>query len=204
VTARTIILASASPRRQAILSQLGLPFLIRLQDVEEDLVSTSAECAADAAERLACRKAAVGASEFEAGLVIAADTVVVANGRIYGKPADAEEAGKMLRELSGRSHYVITGVAVYDVANGRLESGYARTRVTFRPLTDEVIAAYVASQEPLDKAGAYGIQGLGSLLVESIAGCYFNVVGLPLALLTDLLAAHGFDIWRASRRKEGD
>ena len=80
----------------------------------------------------------------------------------------------------------------------------ARTRVTFRPLTDEVIAAYVASQEPLDKAGAYGIQGLGSLLVESIAGCYFNVVGLPLALLTDLLAAHGFDIWRASRRKEGD
>lgn len=127
-------------------------------------------------------------------LVVAADTVVLLGRRLLGKPRDPEEATRMLRALSGRGHRVVTAVAVLRVGHGPVLADYEETRVRFRPLDEAEIAGYVASGEPLDKAGAYGIQGLGALLVEQVVGCYYNVVGLPLATLHRLLRSHGCDL----------
>jgi len=127
-------------------------------------------------------------------LVIGADTVVALPGRILGKPSSAADAVKMLELLSGREHRVVTGLAVVDLATGSSEGAAEETRVFFRNLTGHEIRTYVASEEPLDKAGAYAVQGLGALLVERIEGCYFNVVGLPLRRLADLLGGFGYDL----------
>ena len=126
------------------------------------------------------------AEKVEDGLVIGADTVVVLGDEILGKPASREEAEEMLACLSGRTHRVVTGLAVVDAGSKRFVLSHETTEVTFRRLTRAEIASYVASGEPMDKAGAYGIQALGSLLVEAIRGCYFNVVGLPLARLAKM------------------
>lgn len=182
-----LVLASGSPRRRDILAALGLAFDVRPPDVDESL--HPGEGAAAAARRLAELKAT--AVEAEPGdLVLAADTIVVLDGDLLGKPAGPGDAAAMLERLAGRSHEVITGLALRLGAETR--SAAALTTVTFRSLDRAEIAAYVATREPLDKAGAYGIQGFGSALVERIEGDFFNVMGLPVPALLSLLRDTGF------------
>jgi len=180
-----IILASNSPRRKELLKQIGIDFSIDPADVDESALPNEQPEAY--AVRVALEKARVAAARAGAGIVIAADTIVVLGDAILGKPADARDAERMLMLLSGKAHRVITGLAVMDAATGRALTRTSLTRVWFRSLSPHEIASYVAIGEPLDKAGAYGIQGRGALFVERIDGCYFNVVGLPLSLLADLL-----------------
>lgn len=181
---RGLILASASPRRSAILRALQFEFrVVPADDGTEDAVSASdpyAEAAASA--RLKARNVA---RRVAGAVVIGADTVVVLDGTSLGKPADDSEARRFLRALSGREHVVATGVVI-SKAGGEVE-GIERTRVRFRDLTDAEIDAYVSTGECRDKAGGYAVQGLGAPLVRSISGCYYNVVGLPVGLLFDLL-----------------
>lgn len=184
-----IILASASPRRKELLEMIGLPFTVVPSQVEEPPFTGGAP--EEYALALAMAKGEEVAGQVPEGLVIAADTIVVVDEMVLGKPATTEEARRMLRLLSGRTHVVITGVVVREVQTGRTASRAAKTLVTFRPLSSEEIDRYVATGEPMDKAGAYGIQGRGALLVERIEGCYFNVVGLPLVMLGELLQLWG-------------
>jgi len=180
-----LVLASASPRRRDLLTLLGLTFDVAPADVDESW--RNGEAPAVHAERLARAKAE--ACRRDGAVVIAADTIVVVDGEILGKPRDASEAAVMLRRLQGRDHVVHTAIAV--AYGDRIVSGVEATRVWFRPLDGATIAAYVATGEPLDKAGAYGIQGSGAVLVQRIDGDYFTVMGLGLSRLADLLGALG-------------
>jgi septum formation protein len=181
-----LILASASPRRAAILAALGLPFRVAVPSVDESLLP--GESGAWAAERLARAKAASVAGT--AGLpVLAADTLVLCDERVLGKPASPEEAAAMLRTLSGRSHEVVTGVCLAHA--GTLRSGVETTVVTFAPMADAEIAWYVGTGEPLDKAGAYHVDGRGALFVASVSGSPSNVAGLPVRLVARLLREAG-------------
>ena len=181
-----VILASASPRRLALLEQIGLEVQVCPADFAE--VSGTALAAETVVKTNAKGKClAVVDLKGDAQPVIAADTVVVAEGKILGKPRDAQEAVAMLQLLSGKEHQVLTGLAVSYA--GSLLVEVAVTKVFFRKLTLQEIKAYVATGEPLDKAGAYGIQGRGAVLVNKIDGCYNNVVGLPLTRLQLMLAA---------------
>lgn len=204
-TARVeIVLASASPRRAELLRQIGLRFSVYAptggqdpEDVAPDAPGQredAVRAAEQAARRLAAAKAEAGAGDHRGALIIGADTIVVADGRFLGKPVDAADAAAMLRRLSGRRHHVVTGVAVVrrDPVLRLVDSSV--TGVWFRSLTDEEIARYVASGEPLDKAGAYGIQGRAALFVERIEGDYFTVVGLPIAALGKLLLRAGLEL----------
>ncbi|MGM9570524.1 MAG: Maf family protein, partial [Phascolarctobacterium sp.] len=179
-----VVLASASPRRLALLEQVGIAAKVCPAAFDEE--AGRADAATDVALHNALGKCRVVAAKVgDAAPVIAADTIVVIDEAILGKPADASEAAVMLARLSGRSHQVLTGVAVRY--KGKEIAQVCATKVFFRELTEAEIAAYVASGEPLDKAGAYGIQGKGALLVEKIEGCYNNVVGLPLTMLYSML-----------------
>ncbi len=184
-----LILASGSPRRREILSRLGFEFEVRPVNIDEQRLA--GESALAYVERLARAKASADVRSGE--LVLAADTIVELDGELLGKPRAAEEAAAMLRRLSGRRHTVSTGVAVADADRDTLAHEVVTTAVSFRRLSDDEIDWYVASGEPMDKAGAYAIQGLGSFFVEGIDGNYSNVVGLPVpavhALLTRLGAA---------------
>ena len=184
-----IVLASGSPRRRQLLEQIGLTgFRVLPSDVDESLPAGLGP--GEAVERLSARKGAAVAAQARPGaLVIAADTVVALDGAILGKPRDEGEAREMLSALSGRTHQVYTGVSLFHPGGRRTE--HEVTAVTFRHLSQEEIAAYVATGEPMDKAGAYGIQGLGALLVERLEGDYFNVMGLPLCRLGEMLAQFG-------------
>lgn len=186
-----LILASGSPRREMLLRQIGLNFEVEPSGADETIPGGAPPD--ELAEKLAVDKAKLVASQRSSGLVIGADTVVVLDGRPLGKPEDGAGAAEMLRALSGREHQVITGIAVVDAASGQVLSDAVVTAVRFAPLSEAVIARYVATGEPMDKAGAYGIQGFGALLIEGIDGCYFNVVGLPLRRLAELLAEFGYD-----------
>lgn len=186
---KTIILASNSPRRRELLTQIGLDFTSDPADVDERILA--GEKAELYAQRVALDKARTTAARAGNGIVIAADTIVVLDDRVLGKPSDAADAERMLTLLSGRMHVVITGLAVLDAATGKGQTRVAGTKVWFRDLSNDVIRRYVKTGEPLDKAGAYGIQEKGALLIEKIEGCYFNVVGLPLSLLGQMLQAHG-------------
>ena len=178
-----LVLASASPRRRDLLARLGLAFDVRPTDADETWPEDLAP--GPAAAEVALRKAR--AADVDA-LVLAADTVVVLDGDVLGKPADADGAARTLRRLSGRTHEVATGLALR--LNGRETTAYETTRVTFADLSDDEIAAYVATGSPLDKAGSYGIQDdLGAVFVERIEGDYFNVVGLPLRRFYTTLCA---------------
>jgi septum formation protein len=188
------VLASSSPRRRQLLELLGLTFDVVPADIDETW--KNGEAPAVHAERLAREKAAVVARPE--ALVVGADTIVVIGGEILGKPRDAGEARAMLRRLSGRDHEVFTAVAA--LWHGTMSSGTNRTAVHVRPLDEETIAAYVATGEPLDKAGAYGIQGYGAVLVERIEGDYFTVMGLGLGLFVDLLGPLGLEYCFASVR----
>jgi septum formation protein len=193
-TNNTIItLASNSPRRKELLRQIGLDFRVDPADVDERVLP--GESPQGYALRVALDKARVAAARAGTGIVIAADTIVVLDNEILGKPADAGDAERMLMKLSGRVHRVITGLAVMDAATGKMLTRASTTRVWFRSLAAGEIISYVATGEPLDKAGAYGIQERGALLVEKIDGCYFNVVGLPLSLLDELLGHFGVDVF---------
>jgi len=172
-----LVLASASPRRQELLRAAGIDFVVRPADVDE--TPREGESAESYVLRLAEEKARAAWRPGETTL--GADTVVAVEGRLLGKPSDAEEAAAMLSLLSGRGHEVLTGVCLYN--GEQVRNAAERTRVEFLPLSEEEIAAYVASGEPLDKAGAYGIQGRASKFVRRIEGCYFNVVGLPVSRL---------------------
>ncbi len=180
-----VVLASASPRRKQLLELLGLEPEIVPADIDE--AWRNGEAPGAHAERLAREKAAAAARDGAA--VVGADTIVVIDGEILGKPRDASEARAMLRRLAGREHEVFTAVAVAYA--GTTVSGTERTAVRFRPLEEPTIAAYVATGEPMDKAGAYGIQGYGAVLVERIEGDYFTVMGLGLGLLVALLERVG-------------
>lgn len=179
-----IILASASPRRRELIENLKIDFEVRTADCEE--VTVPGERPEDTVKRLSLTKArCVAELEGDDAVVIGADTVVAINGKILGKPADEDEAAEMLKLLSGRTHRVYTGLAV--IGGGKTVNEYVETEVKFYDLTDNQIKRYIATGEPMDKAGAYGIQKYGSLLVEEIRGDYFNVVGLPVGRLDRVL-----------------
>lgn len=182
-----IVLASGSPRRREILQGLGLRFRVEVSGADETI---EPECPPYlAVERLSLLKAAdVAKSQPEKALVIGADTVVVLNHEILGKPKDEADAVRMLSALSGREHSVLTGISAVRRSDGKGVSVYEETKVRFRALSEREILQYVRTGEPMDKAGAYGIQGIGSLLVEKIDGDYFNVVGLPVCRLARMLA----------------
>ena len=182
---KPLILASSSPRRRDLLRQIGLDCTVMPADVDERLLP--GEAPEHYALRVALDKARASAARSNNGIIIGADTIVVLSETILGKPADSADAARMLTMLSGRMHRVVTGLAVIDASTAEQSTALAVTRVWFRELSPEIIASYVATGEPLDKAGAYGIQERGALFVERIDGCYFNVVGLPLFLLADLL-----------------
>ena len=184
----TVLLASASPRRLDLLRQIGIEPVVEPADVDESLDGTLDVAAAVAG--LAATKALAVAQRHrgESVLVLGADTLVVVDGEALGKPVDEADARAMLGRLSGREHQVMTGVAIIDAASGNDVGGVAVTTVRFRGLTPAEIAAYVATGEPLDKAGAYGIQGGAAAFVESLDGDRSNVVGLPLPLVQRLLA----------------
>jgi len=172
-----MILASASPRRRELLAAAGYTFTIHAPDIDETIAPGTRPV--DAARELACQKAEAVAALYPAACVIAADTIVVIDGEILGKPVDEADAARMLRQLSGREHTVITGVCIQKDTR---QSAFAeQTQVQFYPLSDDEIARYVATGEPMDKAGAYGIQGRGAVLVQGIVGDFYNVMGLPIA-----------------------
>ncbi|NLP36889.1 MAG: septum formation inhibitor Maf [Firmicutes bacterium] len=182
-----IILASASPRRAELLRQIGLDFEVQVSGVSEEGVVDKDP--AKLVEKLAIAKALAVAKNQprREAVVIAADTVVCVDGTLLGKPKDSREAGEMLRLLSGRSHQVLTGIAVVALPVMKVLSQVEKTEVFMRRLSAAEIDWYLTSGEPYDKAGGYGIQGKAAVFVEKIEGCYFNVVGLPLAALWRLL-----------------
>ena len=173
-----LVLASQSPRRADILRQAGISFVVRTAPVDE--TPLPGEGAEDYVQRLAEWKALAVAADADE-IVLGADTTVRVGGEMLGKPADAADARRMIAALAGRSHEVITGICLRQGA--RMVRDFATTRVWFTPMSASEIEDYAASAEPLDKAGAYAIQGLASKFIERIEGCYFNVVGLPVALL---------------------
>jgi septum formation protein len=179
----TVVLASSSPRRRDLLNLIGIKHEVRPANIDETM--RPREIPRRHAERLAREKASVIAKRDPDVLTIGADTVVVINRKVLGKPADEADAARMLKMLSGREHTVITAVAV---ARGRkLRSAIEEVSVKFRRLRDDEIEAYIATGEPMDKAGAYGIQGFGATIVERVEGDYFAVMGLPLVRLIGLL-----------------
>ena len=188
----TLILASASPRRAELLQQIGLTFQVQPADIDETVAE--GEQAGHYVERLAREKALKVASENPGALVLGSDTSVVLEGEILGKQADAAQARTTLARLSGQQHQVITAVAL---ARGEAcQSHLSVTNVTFRSLSEAEIRAYVDSGEPMDKAGSYGIQGLGGIFVRELQGSYSAVVGLPLLETAGLLAEAGLPVWQ--------
>ena len=186
------ILASSSPRRSSLLRQFGVPFKTVPADVDERV--RAGEMPEQYAERLSLEKARAASDSAGKGIVIAADTIVVLDDEILGKPSDEQDALRMLSMLSGRTHRVITALTVMDTAAGKTLTRLSQTTVRFRRLSAEEIMSYVKTGEPLDKAGAYGIQEKGALLISGIEGCYFNVVGFPVSLLGQMLKEFGIDL----------
>ncbi|HUU27934.1 MAG TPA: Maf family protein [archaeon] len=185
------ILASASPRRTQLLRQMGITHEVVPAHVDENS-GLPAEPGAHVTA-LAERKALLVSESRPSALVLGADTVVYHHGEILGKPADFSEACRMVERLAGTEHEVFTGIALAGPQGSPVESSFEVTRVRFRPLDKRHIELYAATGEPFDKAGAYGIQGYGSALVERVTGCYFNVMGLPVTRLIRMLAARGID-----------
>ncbi|MEW6097539.1 MAG: Maf family protein [bacterium] len=183
---RQIILASSSPHRKKLLEQIGIEVRVVEPDIsesrDEDMSFEEWVC------KLALAKAESVAKRFKSGTVLGADTIVVLGDKIFRKPRNDEDAKNMLRELSGTTHKVITGLALIDTYTKNTLVEHVTTEVTMKKLSDAQIAGYVITKEPLEKAGALCIQGRGAQFIEKINGCYTNVIGLPLAKLTDMLA----------------
>ncbi|MBI5848056.1 MAG: septum formation inhibitor Maf [Nitrospirae bacterium] len=189
---RTIILASASPRRKELLSLIGLKFRVDVSDYEEDLGLKLKPH--ELAQYLSFEKARAVADKHRDAVIIAADTFIVFRGKLLGKPHTHKEAMRMLTLLNGKSHSVITGYTVFDTNTGKKSSRSIETKVWFRKMADAELRAYVRTEEPLDKAGAYAIQGIGSLIVKKIEGDYFNVIGLPVSSLAATLKKFGINV----------
>ncbi len=196
-----IVLASSSPRRSEILTQVGIPFTVFKPDDNAEMALPAEKCSecAEIARQNAVLKAQWTVSRVEPdSIVLAADTIVVVDGSILGKPVDQQDAARMLSMLSGRAHQVVTGVAVIRNSDGKMACGYEVTDVVLKDLSDREINDYVATGEPLDKAGAYAIQQKGAFFISSISGCYFNVVGLPVFRVSQLLREmdEDFDVFK--------
>ncbi|WP_219837975.1 nucleoside triphosphate pyrophosphatase [Paenibacillus sp. R14(2021)] len=196
---RQLVLASSSPRRRELVASLGLslPVLILSSDTDEG--TPSHYTPVQIVEQLGLRKAKATAAmllgeEASVSLIIGADTIVVLDGEVLGKPKDRRDAIRMLTLLQGKAHEVYTGIACVDPSAGRELASHRMTKVVMKPLTAAMIERYVDSGEPMDKAGSYGIQGRGAVLVDRIDGCYFNVVGLSLTLFSDMLAEFGIEV----------
>lgn len=183
-----IVLSSGSPRRKSLLERIGVKYIEYTPCIDE---GRAEETPRACTMRLAKEKALKGAEVYPEDVIISADTVVVIDGEILGKPSDRKDAVKMLRRLSGRTHEVITGICV---KGRKCEVRAVHTLVKFRALTDAEILSYVSMGESDDKAGGYGVQGKGSLLIEGITGDYYNVVGLPLSTLYDMLQSEGINL----------
>ncbi len=186
-----IILASKSPRRREILENTKVRFSIKESEIDEIIKLN--ESPKETVMRLAYEKALNVANDNESALVIGADTIVVIDGKILGKPKDEKEAFQMIEQLSGKTHYVITGFALINLSLDKKIVDCEVSEVTFKNLSKACIKDYIQTGESLDKAGAYGIQGYGGLLVKNIQGDYFNIVGLPISKISDCLKEH-FDI----------
>jgi septum formation protein len=189
---KRIILASASPRRKELLEKIGLKFEVDASNCVEE-VDPALE-PDELTRRISLTKAKSVAPRYKDALIIAADTIGVIGKKLLGKPQTVDEARKMLAQISGKSHEVITGFTVLDTATNKIISGTVYTKVYIKKLTTQEIDAYVQTGEPLDKAGAYGIQGLGAVIVEKIEGDYYNVVGLPLSALAEVLKEFGINV----------
>ena len=196
---KNIILASASPRRKEILKNLGMDFEVVVSDADEGRIDKNSVQPSIYVQELAILKAAAVAEQLKNrnSIIISADTVVYLDGKVLGKPKDAEDAKKMLEFLSGKCHSVFTGICVMDAQTLKSVCAKEETKVYFKNLTAERIADYVSTKEPLDKAGAYAIQGLGGMLVEKIEGDFLNVIGLPTGKLCEILEEEfEFDIFK--------
>ncbi len=191
------ILASASPRRSEILFRLGIPFCVDPSGILEP-ARKSRETPAEYAVRVARRKAEEVAARHKSGLVLSADTIVVRGNRILVKPGTRAEARSMLERLSGQWHEVVSGICLMDCASRRTHCAFSRSRVHFRRLAPREIAWYLSTGEYRDKAGAYGVQGYASLFIDRIEGCYFNIVGFPVATFEKLCRKAGIDLMRDS------
>lgn len=187
----SVVLASASPRRHQLFAVLGVPFIVRTADIDE--TPLRGETPAQTAAWLAETKASAVAEEVD-GVIVAADTMVVLDGEILGKPVDEADAVAMLRRLRSRSHRVLTGFSVLDVGSGKAHTAVVTSEVWMRAYTDDEIATYVASGNPLDKAGAYAIQHQGFMPVERLDGCPANVMGLPVCRIDEVLREWGLDL----------
>ena len=183
-----IILASASPRRKEILENANVKFKIMSSDIVELTLEGESPC--QMVMRLAFEKGIDIADKQKSDLVISADTIVVLDNKVLGKPKDEKEARYMIESLSGKTHQVITGISLINLENNKKIIDYVISNVKFKNLSEDNINDYISTNESLDKAGAYGIQGYGALLVKEIQGDYFNIVGLPISRLSDLLKEH--------------
>lgn len=190
-----LVLASTSPRRKELIQLLGLPVEIAVSSADETVEKEWSP--AETVEQLALRKASEVASirerKQDQEIVIGADTIVVYDQQILGKPQDQDEAYRMLSMLQGRAHDVYTGVACIDATTGQQVVRHRKTQVWMRSLSSDQMKRYILSGEPMDKAGAYGIQGMGAAIVDRIDGCYFTVVGLPISLLSEMLTVYGVE-----------
>lgn len=193
---KNIVLASASPRRREILENIGLKFSIAVCDADEDSIDKSIPVNLYVQELALLKSGAAAKLDIDDALIISADTVVYLDGEIMGKPKDCEDAKRMLKKLSGKAHSVFTGICVTRKKDLYSVCAVEETKVVFKDLTDEMIERYVQTNEPCDKAGAYAIQGKGCVLVDSICGDYYNVVGLPVSKLCDVLKKEfDFDVF---------
>ena len=189
---RKIILASKSPRRQELLNQIGIPYQVVISKIDEKNVGNMpAEQLVQALAKIKAKAAMKSLPVGEDFLIIGADTIVVLDNKILGKPLNSKDAKNMLKMLSGRMHKVYTGLAILDTKNGFREVFVQETNVYMKDMTLEEINAYVLTKEPLDKAGSYGIQGKGGVFIEKIEGDYFSVMGLPIGKLYDCLKRIG-------------
>ena len=189
-----IYLASKSPRRHEILHGLHVPFEYIESPYEEKISDVADLEPEEKSAKLASLKAMYASHSLESGLVIGADTIVVDGSEILGKPKDRTDAKRMLNELSGKKHRVISGIALVDVEQKKIYSHSEITYVYFRKLSDKDIETYLDTKEPYDKAGAYGIQGHAALFVEKIEGCYFNVVGFPVVAFDNIMKEAGYNL----------
>lgn len=196
-----IILASTSPRRQELIASLNIPFEVRPSHAPEDTPEdyTPQQIVEELAERKAKAVYESYKSELADAIIVGSDTIVVLDGAVLGKPKDNQDAYRMLSMLQNRTHEVYTGVACISGEDGRIITRHRRTKVKMKEALPDVIDAYIRTGEPSDKAGSYAIQGIGATLVDSIEGCYFNVVGLPLSLLSEQLAELGLPVLSMDR-----
>ncbi|GFN33633.1 Maf family protein [Paenibacillus xylaniclasticus] len=196
-----LVLASSSPRRQELVASLDLSLPVRILSTNADETAEPSWSPSEIVEQLALRKAEAACEQLGQegeqipSLIIGADTIVVLEGEVLGKPADKQDAVATLLRLQGREHEVYTGVCCLSSVNSVRDVRHSRTRVWMKPLQLDQIERYVATGEPMDKAGSYAIQGLGAVNIERIDGCYFNVVGLPLPLLSDMLGDFGINVY---------